>query len=486
LNKAAKGAALAKAGKLSKQAPTAGHNRSEGVQDDSEKEPSPTGKPPSPSLADVESSMAAQGLKSQEENAQSTKAEKDGQSGLGLPQTTLLGPDNSKEKDSPEQDATEPTTQEELDKALEEQMNLLAEFEKVSDELNAILANLEGSTLVKRLKSVSREQSLIADRLASQLNRIFGILEVRDEETRSTLDRLATAEQNSGQSLSYIMDDMQAFYNRRRTNEFKSVLDEMKSTDVLSALQNLADDLMKQHGLAIARIEYWADTLDRWAEDLVPPPKKSDGEEDKKKQESKSNKPSIPPKLILEMLKILEGEVNLREETRVAQQARIAVAEDIHQKESVRLSQIQAQLRERIEMLSGELANLPNAEEAFAAELQLFGAVSLAMQEARFQLDFGETGPTTIAAETEAIELLLQSQRINPKGGGGGTGTSPGGGGTGSTDQSALALLGTGINQNERQEARDVGQAQGQSSTRVLPEEFRAGLDAYFQQLEQQ
>ena len=46
-----------------------------------------------------------------------------------------------------------------------------------------------------------------------------------------------------------------------------------------------------------------------------------------------------------------------------------------------------------------------------------------------------------IAAETEAIELLLQSKRINPTGGGGG-GSSPGGGGQGTTNDSALALVG--------------------------------------------
>ncbi len=42
------------------------------------------------------------------------------------------------------------------------------------------------------------------------------------------------------------------------------------------------------------------------------------------------------------------------------------------------------------------------------------------MLEASVILEAPETGPTAIAAETEAIELLLQSKRINPKGGGGG------------------------------------------------------------------
>ena len=50
-------------------------------------------------------------------------------------------------------------------------------------------------------------------------------------------------------------------------------------------------------------------------------------------------------------------------------------------------------------------------------------------------------GAPAIAAETEAIELLLQAKRQSPKGGGGG-GSNPGGGGTAdSASQAALADL---------------------------------------------
>ena len=65
------------------------------------------------------------------------------------------------------------------------------------------------------------------------------------------------------------------------------------------------------------------------------------------------------------------------------------------------------------------------------------------MDEATEILARPETGSPAIAAETEAIELLLQSKRINPKGGGGG-GSSPGGGGERHDQDSALALLGGG------------------------------------------
>ncbi len=107
--------------------------------------------------------------------------------------------------------------------------------------------------------------------------------------------------------------------------------------------------------------------------------------------------------------------------------------------------------------------------------------VSNVMTEATGILGRAETGRPAIAAETEAIELLLQSKRINPKAGGGG-GSTPGGGGSGKTTDSALALLGGGLNDKEVREDHGIAQATGESGP-VLPEEFRAGLDEYFNRL---
>jgi hypothetical protein len=105
------------------------------------------------------------------------------------------------------------------------------------------------------------------------------------------------------------------------------------------------------------------------------------------------------------------------------------------------------------------------------------------MGEAADILASAETGPPAVAAETEAIELLLQSKRINPKGGGGG-GANPGGGGGGTTQDSALALLGAGLNEKEVRESQDTEQSSGESGS-TLPEEFRHGLDQYFDRLEE-
>src|SRR5260370_40448267 len=93
-----------------------------------------------------------------------------------------------------------------------------------------------------------------------------------------------------------------------------------------------------------------------------------------------------------------------------------------------------------------------------------------------------ETGRPAIAAETEAIELLLQSRRFNPKGGGGG-GSNPGGGGGGTTSDSALGLVGKGANEKELREDKGGAHSTGETGA-TLPEEFRPGLVTYFNRLE--
>jgi hypothetical protein len=389
---------------------------------------------------------------------------------LTLPMTTLAG------KGSPPESKETPAAQK-MDEAIKKQEDLLAEFEKVADELKKVLAELEGSTLVKRLKAASRFQIKVAGRLGDQVNDLFG-LRRRDlpEAQLNALGQVSESETKEGDKISLIMDDMDAYYDRHRFVKIKSVLDDMRKQDVVGNLRELAGDLKTEKGLSIAQAEYWSDVLDRWAEDLVDPACcgacpgcKSKG--------------SLPPSVVLEVLQILEGEMNLREETRVAEQARPSLAVDDYKHEAGRLSTTQNVLRDRVVKVVARIRQLPDAESDFAKELHLLETVEGVMQETRDILARPNTGKAAIGAETDVIELLLQSKRYNPKAGGGGGGSNPGGGGGGTTHDSALTLLGTGVNAKEVREDRGVSQTTGERGS-TLPEEFRAGLDEYFNQLE--
>ena len=73
----------------------------------------------------------------------------------------------------------EPPSEDKVDEAVREQKDLLAEFDKIADELNNVLANLEGSTLVKRFKASSRKQQQVAGKLASLVSNSFGVSDRR-------------------------------------------------------------------------------------------------------------------------------------------------------------------------------------------------------------------------------------------------------------------------------------------------------------------
>jgi hypothetical protein len=496
LLKDASGAPLAAASaKPANNRHTVGQARASGGGPGSENKegPKPAATPPVPQVVDVESSQEPQ-----DPLANSPpKTSKPSTPTLRLPTTTLIGRAKPGAK-PPEQDA-----QETVEEAVVEQRDLLAEFEKVANELNTILANLEGSTLVKRLKAAARQQYAIAGRLNDHIEDSFGttvvkpaalvpsnleqlgrrgirlqpVPRIENRNVPEPFQKLSQQVDEGTEKISYIMDDMAAYFERRRMVQFKLVLDDMRHQDVLGGLRQLSDDLPTEQGLSMSQCEYWSDTLDRWAEDLVDPACSG-------ACPGGRSKGSLPPSVVLEILQILEGEINLREETRVAEQAKTAVDSEKHTAEAKRLGTTQETLDGRVIKVVERIRQLPDGEAEFAKEIALLNQVSIVMNDAAGILASADTGPPAVAAETEAIELLLQSKRINPNGGGGG-GANPGGGGSGTTQDSALALLGAGMNPKEVREDQRTEQAVGETGP-AWPEEFRAGLDQYFSRLENQ
>jgi hypothetical protein len=428
-------------------------------------------KPSKPRVSDQESSLAGT---PEGESPAADKKKKSGAGRLTLPTTTVVDSSQSKKPTEPSPDASKPD-ESVLEQAIEEQADLLAEFQKIADELNDVLANMEGSTLVKRLKAASRDQVQVAEMITSRLPGVFGMPNKADQDDRELFKSLTSTEEKNRQTVSYIMDDLQGYFERRRMNQFRVVLDEMKETKILDALTDLGEAIPKKQGVSIAHAEYWADNLDRWADELVDPAcsgqcpgcKSSD---------------ALPPSMILEAMRILEAEVNLREATRVAEHARAATEIEDFKTESERLSDVQQDILDRTGKLAQAIIDLPEGQARFGKELQILSGAGKAMGDAARILASHSTGTEAIAAETEAIEWLLRSKKINPRGGGGG-GTDPGGGGTGTTQDSALALMGSGLNAKEKRQAREVAQSVG-DKVRSLPEEFRQGLDQYFNQLE--
>jgi len=464
----------AEQGEQGEQSPRVGEDKSKpgGGQGGEPSQPAP----PIPQVVDKESSQQPK----DPEAGGEPKPPAAGQGRLGLPSTQA-----GVSKPKPPGDAAdaEPPADEALDEAIAKQEELLEEFAKVADELAAVMARLEGSTFVKRFKLASREQASIGGRLAGLAAEAFVATNDRPAKIDEAIGGVRELTERETDKLSSLMDDMQAYLDRRQLPAFRTVLEEMKDLDALGSLRQLADDVATKAGMSITQAEFWSDTFDRLADDLVPP---QDGGGEGAGGEGEQRE-SVPPEVVLETMKILEAEVNLREETRVAQQAKDAVDPEAFAATAAALAARQEELADRVVDIVDRLLEEPDGERQFAQELGLFDKVEEVMVETADILGAPDTGPKAIGAETEAIELLLAAQAACSNGGGGGGGGgggTPGGGSTGTTSDSALALVGAG-NRSAAEAGGEDDQATGVSG-RVLPDEFRAGLDAYFNKLEKE
>jgi hypothetical protein len=175
--------------------------------------------------------------------------------------------------------------------------------------------------------------------------------------------------------------------------------------------------------------------------------------------------------------------MQLRDETREAENSKPALQAHEHKKLALALSETQAGIARNTRGAREDILMLDNGGQRFAKEVRLLSAVSHVLDEATLILEKPETGGEAIAAETEAIELLLQARRPNPKGGGGGGDSAGGGGSAASASHAALTELGPGSAAETKAEVRPVGQATGKAG-KQFPEEFKAGLDAFFNALE--
>ena len=431
-------------------------------------DPSAPPKPAAPGIADREAGFSKPPeAKPADPNA---APKPPGAGKLGLPQTTLAaGPKKDAAAKPPETPA-----QEKLETAITEQKDLLAEFAKVSDRLSEILASLEASTFVKRFKAASRQQLAIATDINQKTLDAFGI----ERAPVQAAEPIARRAKSESEVVRTIQGDLEAYFQRKQDRRFKAILDQMKQTEVVRALQRggekVAVNLAAQ---SLNGSEFWADTLDRWAEELVGASQCESC--------SSCSSDSLPPEIVLKVMQALRDEMKLRDETREMENARPALEALKFSSDARALGKKQAGIARHTTSAIADIRALPEGAAKFGKELQLLDAVVAVMDEARSVLVIPETGAPAIAAETEAIELLLQAKRANPNGGGGG-GSNPGGGGKAATASSAaLSELGPGADAATTVAARPVGQATGRAG-REFPGEFKTGLDAYFSLLEGQ
>ena len=310
-----------------------------------------------------------------------------------------------------------------MEQAVDAQEELLVEFQSVAEEMRKVVQNLEGSTFVKRFKAMARRHLELAQDINDMTLKEFGNTESAVK--KLTLERsklLAERELSHGKTTSDIQEDLEAFFNRVNDGRFDKVLQQMKNEDIVGQLNEVSEKILtNESGDSIAYAELLADTFDRWAEELVPlPEEEENGEEEEQEPEEEQQggvpeEPAfLPPELILKVMKILANEISLRDETRSLEQAKPQMDPKKFTEEGVDLSVTQQEIYDRTLAVIDEIKAIEGGEEDFRNEIQNLTGASEAMNDALSELTLPNTGAASIAAETEAIELLLQTNRVPP------------------------------------------------------------------------
>ena len=436
-----------------------------GVKVDRSKQPD--GKPgyvpanPTPGVLDVESGF------NESEDAPGQAPQVVG--GLGIPETVLKGSGNRDSGGDGTSTTPHPQTAGLVLEAVKEQQELLDAFSQLAGEMNKLLSDFENSTFVKRLKAASRRQFDIA----VDLNNLDGFGLASDAVEESDRARLAEQEVAESKVTSTLLQDMAAYADRRPSESLSRVLTEIQDSDVSSGLLVTAEAIKRNLvGESTIAAEFWADTLDRWAEQLVDPLSGAGppGEMDM------VTLPSLPPEIVVAVMRIINREIQLREETRELEQAKAGISADEYRNRSLALYDTQVTLTEDTREVASQINRLPNALEPLIQEqLAKVSRAATVMEEVEGILAGPETGPRAIAAITEVIEILLETRRVpnalmvrNAP----------------SATAAALMLVGVGDDSsNAFIQNRSPIQATGKAG-RILPAEFRQGLDAYFNALE--
>ena len=353
----------------------------------------------------------------------------------------------------------------------------------------------EAGTFVSRLKKAAADESGIATALIDGYARILGIRRSKlDPADQRHLSEAINQQANIASDVRWLQEDLVHYSARTKTELFKQILDQMRTSQIDVGLEEIRTQLLANHSfVATESARKWADQLAAWAKTLegaVAPPAAGAGGPGSQSPEDEDFE------FMLRVMKLVQSEQDLRAQTRALD----PLPEKQRRDGSVTLADHQDELSADVQQLT--------LEQSIPQVIDLLRQVKQTMDEATEQLAQSNTGGETIAAQTEIIEKIHNAAQQQQQAQGGG----PAGGAMMDMlermmgHKPAADSLAKGAKPNEsgapgsetsppgaahpaadggKTVARRVPKSSG-TAGRAMPEEFRAALDAYNRAAEQQ
>jgi len=379
----------------------------------------------------------------------------------------------------------------EMKKAIKNQKEMLKKLKKILKEMDDSLKSLSLDTFVNRLKKEAKKEKTITTTLKDMIKDIIGL---RAEEIEGKLQELfykqIDTQDDINKQISYIQDDLNAFFARTRIEKYKTVIEDMENFDLqnftIKLYKNIATNYTSK---SIIDSKIIADKLLEWAKILSENDNKKSSDDNKKCD----NPSQIDPEFLIGLMRLIQGEQNLREKTRYLNLNK--PDKKSYNYQSFLLSGMQGDLHLRMGYL------MPMAKKCSKA-MQLLIRTGKVMDEVVTMLRKPQTDAPVIAAETEIIELLASAfksanQQSNGSASnsmmamlmqmmmqqGKGSGSTPGRGANGGPSNITNKHFDKpGFEKDETSNSK-VDKSRGASEI-SLPEEYKKAIENYFEKRE--
>lgn len=215
--------------------------------------------------------------------------------------------------------STPEASDQQIDQTVDSQKKVVEKMREAIQRANDANRKFEAGTFVKRLRKAADEQRSIAGALRERFTRILGLRAKQiDPADANRLDNVVAQQANTASDVRWIQEDLAHYFARTQIDAFRKVHDEMRESNIDTALETIRNSLTRNHSFTAAeRSGDWADQLNAWATAL-------EGDKGSEKSGGGDGEGASPEdedfEFMLRVMKMVQSQQDLRARTRALEQ----------------------------------------------------------------------------------------------------------------------------------------------------------------------
>ncbi len=398
----------------------------------------------------------------------------------GAPKDGKAGkPSDSQAPPNPNEPSNEPSREEALAKAEEQQQEALDSMREAAKKINTVNENLYARNFYNRLRHSARQEHTVSADLKKLAKSTVGLRPTEIEESaQKNFQKSAANQEANTTEVESLVNDMGSFIGRLPNEKYGAVHHEMEDKKVVGALTELAgfvkaNLVMKSVGTA----RTWGEQLDTWAGMLQS--------ESNSKGEGSAEMPPEMMELLIALVRAAQEQDSIREQTQALDVRQWT--EDNYVEDAGKLADLQSKLAASMAEL-GATTTIDDAK-------PLLEQVNTFMTDVALQLGSPQTDKATVADQGMIIELLIPPDKKSGKSSPAmakmqqaakammAKGQKPGKGNQ-KADSNLTGVNATGVAVKDQGAARVIEKSGGASNSSEWPAEFRSELQSFFNSME--